>query len=338
MHAAVPNKRVKMADERLIDGIAAFRAGNKAAARKLFADLVESDDANELAWLWLAACEDTPERKKRCLQRVLAINPGHTNARSALAELEQRPEPTLDELMGDTGIHPPPGHIAESAAQPYSTAAANLGAAKAGLALKAGASPLASTLATYNVIRSSRSSNLVAWSSIGVVVIVLGMAFIAVGTSLVKKPSAVSTGVIPIGSAAYTPVAPANTPKPLGIVIVSSWRLEILEIHSDPGLDASHQTVVVIGNLFNDGVKTDSFSPAQILDLQDSAGRGYEYDSPSTVAAERKYGAESPAAISPGASRYAAFAWAVPSSEKTFILVPGSLAAGWKGDLSFTLP
>jgi hypothetical protein len=65
----------------LAEGIAAFHAGQRARARTLFTRLVELDERNELAWLWLSEVVDDPGERGICLENALTINPGNAAAR-----------------------------------------------------------------------------------------------------------------------------------------------------------------------------------------------------------------------------------------------------------------
>jgi len=42
--------------------------------------------------------------------------------------------------------------------------------------------------------------------------------------------------------------------------------------------------------------------------------------------------------MSPGATERVAIAYDVPASENSFSFVPGSLAAGWSGNITFAIP
>lgn len=53
----------------------ALKAGDKARSQQLLAPVLQADPGNEQAWLCMAAALDDPDRKRECLQRVLAINP-----------------------------------------------------------------------------------------------------------------------------------------------------------------------------------------------------------------------------------------------------------------------
>jgi hypothetical protein len=134
-----------------------------------------------------------------------------------------------------------------------------------------------------------------------------------------------------------TPAA-ASASSPVGTIRVDHWVLEITEARSDPGMDASRQSVVLLGNLTNEGTQNDTFSALGTLMLQDSRGRMYEDDQNVTWAAEDKYGAEIPASMSPGATRYIAIGFDVLAEERSFTIVPGSLVASWGGNISFSLP
>src|SRR3954471_22500675 len=73
----------------LEQGMDALRQGDKAQARDLLTTVLEMDDRNELAWLWLSGAVDSPAEQRICLENVLTINPGSTAARGGLAELDR---------------------------------------------------------------------------------------------------------------------------------------------------------------------------------------------------------------------------------------------------------
>jgi hypothetical protein len=52
--------------------------------------LVELDERNELAWLWLSEVVDDPGEREVCLENVLTINPGNAAARRKLEALRRR--------------------------------------------------------------------------------------------------------------------------------------------------------------------------------------------------------------------------------------------------------
>ena len=74
-------------DEFLEQGITVLKAGHKAEARTLLMQVVEQDERNEIAWLWLSGAVDTDEERRICLENVLAINPNNGVARRGLASL-----------------------------------------------------------------------------------------------------------------------------------------------------------------------------------------------------------------------------------------------------------
>lgn len=137
--------------------------------------------------------------------------------------------------------------------------------------------------------------------------------------------------------------AAQNNPPPsesgLGSLRFDHWLLEITNIHSDPGMEAGWQMVVILGTLTNEGNQTATivFTDTS-LKFRDSSGRVYEPELRATFAAEDKYGTESTSSINPGASRFVAVAFSAPSSEQTFTIIPGTLIASWSGDVTFTIP
>ncbi|MEO7910022.1 MAG: hypothetical protein ABIV47_10260, partial [Roseiflexaceae bacterium] len=74
----------------LQQGIVAARAGKREEARALLMQVVEGDERNEQAWLWLAGVVDAPEDIRTCLQNVLDLNPSNQQAQQGLAWVEKR--------------------------------------------------------------------------------------------------------------------------------------------------------------------------------------------------------------------------------------------------------
>jgi hypothetical protein len=68
----------------LAEGIAAAKAGNREQARTLLTQVVQLDERNEQAWLWLSSVLDSSDDVMTCLENVLVINPTNHWAREAL--------------------------------------------------------------------------------------------------------------------------------------------------------------------------------------------------------------------------------------------------------------
>lgn len=94
-------------DDLLKQGIAALKEGQKAKALKLLAQVVEQDERNEMAWLWMSGVVDTDAERRICLKNVLAINPSNGIAKRGLEGLgaSQRTSPftTVRPLSPDAG-------------------------------------------------------------------------------------------------------------------------------------------------------------------------------------------------------------------------------------------
>jgi ribosomal protein L40E len=71
-------------DAWLRGGIEATKAGEKDKARRLLEQVVEADQTNEMAWLWLSAVVDTRAERIRCLETSLNLNPANQDAKMAL--------------------------------------------------------------------------------------------------------------------------------------------------------------------------------------------------------------------------------------------------------------
>jgi tetratricopeptide (TPR) repeat protein len=80
----------------LSNGIAAAKAGKRAEARELLLRVVDADENNIQAWLWLSGVVTTLEDREVCLQNVLALDPINEAAQRGLAkvraEIEATPE------------------------------------------------------------------------------------------------------------------------------------------------------------------------------------------------------------------------------------------------------
>ncbi len=81
------------------DNVALLRAGIQAAcagrtdeARSLLAQVVLQSPQEPSAWLWLSGVVESDEERRRCLERVLALDPNNAAARRGLARLGQAEE------------------------------------------------------------------------------------------------------------------------------------------------------------------------------------------------------------------------------------------------------
>ena len=88
----------------LQQGIAALKAGRPDEARRLLLRVIDADERNEQAWLWLSGATDDPHEIRICLQNVLAINPNSAPAKKGMAVVEQRfgpaPAAPLERAVG----------------------------------------------------------------------------------------------------------------------------------------------------------------------------------------------------------------------------------------------
>jgi tetratricopeptide (TPR) repeat protein len=79
--------------ELLQQGIAAAKAGRTEEARQALMQVVDWDEENEQAWLWLSGVVESLEDRRVCLANVLALNPDNTHAQAGLRWLEQHSPP-----------------------------------------------------------------------------------------------------------------------------------------------------------------------------------------------------------------------------------------------------
>ena len=94
----------------LKQAIAAAKAGRKAEARRLLEAVLDADERNEQAWLWLGEVVESEEERLICLENVLVINPDNQTARQGLAFLRGTaavPPPSSSERFTAAGGYPP---------------------------------------------------------------------------------------------------------------------------------------------------------------------------------------------------------------------------------------
>lgn len=73
-------------------GITAVKNKDQAAARSLLMQVLEVDEENEAAWLWLSSVMEDEAARRTCLENVLTLNPDNAAAQRALSALD-RPAP-----------------------------------------------------------------------------------------------------------------------------------------------------------------------------------------------------------------------------------------------------
>lgn len=73
-------------------GIAAAKTGQRERARGMLLRIVEHDEENVTAWLWLSGLVDDVEERRICLENVLTLEPDNALARKGLAYLQQQME------------------------------------------------------------------------------------------------------------------------------------------------------------------------------------------------------------------------------------------------------
>lgn len=74
-------------DQLLKIAIQAAKAGEREKAHQILMKIVEQDEKNETAWLWLSGTVKTREDRQICLENVLAINPHNEIAKKGLKKL-----------------------------------------------------------------------------------------------------------------------------------------------------------------------------------------------------------------------------------------------------------
>jgi Tfp pilus assembly protein PilF len=74
----------------LYDGAVAVQQGNLELARDLLLQVVEYDEENAEAWLWLSGAVEDLEDQQTALENVLALDPENSYAQQGLRYLQQK--------------------------------------------------------------------------------------------------------------------------------------------------------------------------------------------------------------------------------------------------------
>jgi hypothetical protein len=84
--------------------------GRRAEGRELLLRVIEQDEQNEQAWLWLSGAVDDPEDQTVALENVLALNPANRAAQEGLEYLRRAAQvpPAVTTVPGGPWVEPPP--------------------------------------------------------------------------------------------------------------------------------------------------------------------------------------------------------------------------------------
>lgn len=109
-------------------GIAAAKAGQHEHARDLLMRVVEQDEENALAWLWLSDVVDSLDDQEICLENVLTLDPDNEAAHKGLAFVRKQKETQQPPPAETTPPSTPPSEppVTARAARPATLASAIL--------------------------------------------------------------------------------------------------------------------------------------------------------------------------------------------------------------------
>ncbi len=87
----------------LASAVNAAKSGDRETAYALLRQLIEADDSNVTAWLWLAGVTDEPREAQVALKRVQVLDPGNPKLEQARGWLERRRETAIEDRgVGET--------------------------------------------------------------------------------------------------------------------------------------------------------------------------------------------------------------------------------------------
>lgn len=81
-----------MSANKLQQAVALIKSGDKKGGQNLLIDIVNSDQKNETAWLWLASVV-SQDKSVFCLEKALEINPNNLQAKQYLEKLKASGQP-----------------------------------------------------------------------------------------------------------------------------------------------------------------------------------------------------------------------------------------------------
>jgi tetratricopeptide (TPR) repeat protein len=110
-------------EEVLRQGIAAAKAGQRERARDLLMQVVEQNEGNLPAWLWLSGVLDSLEDQVICLENVLALDPDNQAARKGLAWLREQQATTPPADPEAVPSYPDPAAAAATSPRPSASPA-----------------------------------------------------------------------------------------------------------------------------------------------------------------------------------------------------------------------
>lgn len=82
--------------DRLMDAIELVKEDRRDEAIPLLRELIHEDNNFEDAWLWMSVAVDSLDQSSICLDNVLRVNPGNSEAASALHRI-RKPEMLVEQ-------------------------------------------------------------------------------------------------------------------------------------------------------------------------------------------------------------------------------------------------
>jgi hypothetical protein len=72
----------------LQQAVAAIKSGEKEIGKRLLVEIIELDENNKVAWLWMTRCVTDRSVRRECFERVLEIDPNNELAQKGLRQLD----------------------------------------------------------------------------------------------------------------------------------------------------------------------------------------------------------------------------------------------------------
>jgi len=96
-----------MAEDYLVKGIAAVKAGNKQEARQLLIEALRIAPNDERSWGWFFNVCESDEERLRCIKEILRINPNNEKAKQKYDELMGLGYQTSEVKVNQSNNQPP---------------------------------------------------------------------------------------------------------------------------------------------------------------------------------------------------------------------------------------
>ncbi len=85
----------------LKQAIKLIKSGQKEAGKEILLQILNEDESNDTAWLWMSATVDTDELRLECLEEALRVNPNNEKAKRGYQKITRRIQEKEEKILED---------------------------------------------------------------------------------------------------------------------------------------------------------------------------------------------------------------------------------------------